>query len=97
MSRTTRKRIEKFEQMYDYYLNSLYCEKQLTHNKKVIGQLKAKYYGRSGNIYACSLPKYFRKFVNHHRRMCDKQELHKEMFLENYAGNYCQWNAKSVS
>jgi len=93
MSRTYRKTWETFDQYwkghYHWYLKA-------TSTTLEREKAKWKYNPRRGYQY-WTLPQWFRNDVNKSRRARDRQEIYREIMLEEYEGMYDPWNCKTAN
>lgn len=90
MSRTYRKRPEKFESYYSYCLGPDGWIK----DDKEKAQLRAKYRHKTCKYFAYNLPKFFRNSVNKSRRRHDKREIWRALNWHDYAEQCSSWNCK---
>lgn len=98
MSRTYRKRVESFRQYYKNWTfnedGTLSITWKTFYTEEEVKKLKYQYKTKTCKHYTFNLPKFFRNMVNRKRRAYDKQELWKELNLEEYEGLYSSWNCK---
>jgi hypothetical protein len=93
MSRTFRKRITSFENYYKNTFYGLSLEEYIEkYHKDTLPRAKAKYGSKTCKWYTFGLPRWFRNMVNRKRRAKDRQEIWKEVNIENYEEQCSKWN-----
>ena len=98
MSRTYRKRRKSFEKYYSYW--NFNSDGSMTSmwgydcSPEEANRLRYQYKTQSDKRYTHTLPKFFRNTTNRARRSHDRQELRKELNINDYEGLYSKWNCK---
>lgn len=96
MSRTYRKRAEKFESYYGWSCG-IYKSELEEFNEKEKLRKKALYYTKTCKWISHKLPKSYRKLVNKNRRNKDKQALYNFVYNGNEDACFDPWNSKTCN
>lgn len=97
MSRTFRKRKYSFEVSNGWRTTRNWCsDGRFTLSPEEEKRERGKFNADQDTSYDWfNLPHEYRNMINRQRRSMDKEQLYKELNIEEHTPNYCEWNCKT--